>query len=59
MRKIYDHFQLGGFDTYLPRLQEYLATIKGYETNKYQLTDEERATIAARWGDVIRRYGYV
>ena len=38
MKKIYDHFQLGGFEQYLPRLQEYLASIKGYETNKYDLT---------------------
>jgi hypothetical protein len=58
MKKIYDHFQLGGFDQYLPRLQAYLATIKGYETNKYQVTDEQRAEIAKHWGDVIRRYGY-
>jgi hypothetical protein len=58
MRKIYDHFQLGGFDEYLPRLQEYLASVKNYETNKYQLTDAQKAEIAQRWGDVIRRYGY-
>jgi hypothetical protein len=58
MKKIYDHFQLGGFEQYLPRLQEYLASIKGYETNKYELTDKQRAAIAYHWGDVIRRYGY-
>jgi hypothetical protein len=58
MKKIYDHFHLAGFEAYLPRLREYLASIKGYETNKYELTDEQRAQIASRWGDVIRRYGY-
>lgn len=58
MRKIYDHFHLGAFDLYLPRLQEYLASIQGYETNKYQLTDEQRAALAKRWGAVIERYGY-
>jgi hypothetical protein len=58
MKKIYDHFQLGGFETYLPRLREYLASIKGYETNKYEVTPEQRSAIASRWGDVIRRYGY-
>lgn len=58
MKKIYDHFQFGGFERYLPRLQDYLSSVKGYETNKYQLTDEQRAAIAKRWGDVIRRYGY-
>ena len=58
MRKMYEHLNLGGFDQYLPRLEEYLASIKGYETNKYQLAPEQRAAIARRWGDVIRRYGY-
>lgn len=58
MRKIYEHFQLGGFEAFLPRLQEYLASVKDYETNKYQLTDEQRAELSQRWGDVIRRYGY-
>jgi len=42
----------------LPRLQEYLASIKGYETNKYQLSDKERDEISKRWGEVIDRYGY-
>jgi len=58
MKKIYDHFQLGGFDEYLPRLQAYLASVKGYETNKYQLTEAQKAEVTQRWGDVIRRYGY-
>ncbi len=58
MRAIYDHFRLGSFDAYLPRLERYLATVKGYETNRYELTPEQRAKINQRWGDVIRRYGY-
>jgi omega-hydroxy-beta-dihydromenaquinone-9 sulfotransferase len=58
MKKIYDHFQLGGFEQYLPKLQEYLASVKGYETNKYQLSDAQRAEIAKRWAPVIERYGY-
>jgi len=58
MKKIYDHFQLGGFEQYLPRLQEYLASIKGYETNKYELTEEQKARITLRWSAVIERYGY-
>jgi omega-hydroxy-beta-dihydromenaquinone-9 sulfotransferase len=58
IKKIYDHFQLGGFDQCLPRLQEYLAGVKSYETNKYKLSDEQRALVTQRWGDVIRRYGY-
>ena len=58
IKKVYDHFQLDGFEQCLPRLNNYLATVKGYETNKYQLSDGQRAEISRRWGDVIRRYGY-
>jgi omega-hydroxy-beta-dihydromenaquinone-9 sulfotransferase len=58
MKKLYDHFGLGGFDAYLPRLEAYLASVKGYETNRYQLTPQERATVTQRWGAVIRQYGY-
>jgi hypothetical protein len=58
MQQLYKHFGLGGFEQYLPRLEAYLATIKGYETNRYQLTEEERARVTERWGEVIRRYGY-
>lgn len=58
MKKIYDHFHLGDFDRYVPRLREYLASIKGYETNRYELNADERAMVTQHWGDVIRRYGY-
>lgn len=58
LARVYDHFNLGGFNEYRPRLEAYLATIKGYETNKYQLTPAERAEIAARWRPFIEKYGY-
>jgi hypothetical protein len=58
MKKIYDHFQFGAFDAYLPKLQAYLASVQGYETNKYYLSEEQRDEVTRRWGDVIRRYGY-
>src|SRR5262249_30234945 len=56
LRKLYEHLGLGGFEEHLrPRLDKYLETIKGYETNRYLLSPEQRAEIARRWGDVIRR----
>lgn len=58
MQKIYEQLQLGEFEAMRPRLARYLETIKGYETNRYELTPELRAKIEHRWGDVIRRYGY-
>lgn len=58
MKKVYTGLELDGFDEARPRLEEYLRKTDGYETNKYALTEEQRAEIARRWGDVIRRYGY-
>ncbi len=58
MQKLYDHLGLGGFAAYRPRLEAFLASIKGYETNRYQLTPAERDTVTRRWGPIIRQYGY-
>lgn len=58
MRCIYDHFHLDGWPEMQIRLDKYLATLKGYETNKYQLTPDQRRKIDARWGAIIRREGY-
>lgn len=58
MRALYEHLGLGGFDACLPRLREYLASVAGYETNRYQLTPEQRAEIARRWAPVFERYDY-
>ena len=46
------------FEQYLPRLRQYLADHMDYETNIYELTAEQRAIVAQRWGEVIHRYRY-
>jgi hypothetical protein len=58
MRLLYDGLQLGDFEPVRPRLEEYLENLKGYETNRYEITPQLRAEIGKRWGEVIRRYGY-
>jgi hypothetical protein len=59
MRRLYATLELGGFDRFLPRLEQYLAANAGYQTNRYpHLSPQLRAEITRRWGDVIRRYGY-
>ncbi len=58
MRALYEYLGLGDFDKVLPRLQSYLASLASYETNRYQITPEQRAEIRRRWGRVIERYGY-
>jgi hypothetical protein len=58
VQRVYDGLELGGFDGVRPRLEEYAARSKGYEPNKYAITDEMRAKVKARWGDLIERLGY-
>jgi hypothetical protein len=58
MRKLYDQLGLGGFDAVRPRVERYFADKADYKTNRYEQSPELRARIDARWGDVIRRYGY-
>ncbi len=58
MRRVYGELELGGFEAAVPQLEEYAARSKGYEANKYQITDALRANVKARWGDLIERLGY-
>jgi hypothetical protein len=56
--RLYQRLELGGFDELRPRLEEFLAGQKNYETNRYELTPALRDEITRRWGPVIRKYGY-
>lgn len=58
LRTLYERLGLGDFESVLPRVREYLAGVKDYQTNRYDQTPELRAEITRRWGEVIRRYGY-
>jgi hypothetical protein len=58
MKALYEHLDLGDFETLRPHLEQYLASLAGYETNRYQLNPEQREQITRRWGHVIHRYGY-
>jgi omega-hydroxy-beta-dihydromenaquinone-9 sulfotransferase len=58
LREIYRALDLGDFEPARPRIEAYLAGVRGYEPNKYLLTAEERHEISRRWGPLVRRYGY-
>lgn len=58
LRRLYEHLGLGGFEQYRPRLRQYLADHADYETNTYELSAADRAVVAERWGEIIRRYDY-
>ena len=58
LRELYDRLDLGQFERLLPRLEAHLTTIADYRTNRYQLSEAERAMIDRRWGRIISEHGY-
>jgi hypothetical protein len=58
IRSLYEHLDLGDFESYEPQLKKYLAEHSNYETNKFELTPEVKDQITKRWGHVIKQYGY-
>jgi hypothetical protein len=58
LRKLYDRLELGGYEAFLPRLEKFLESTRKYETNRYQLSVEQKQAIDRRWGPMIEQYGY-
>jgi hypothetical protein len=59
MQALYEHLGLGGFEQVRPRLEAYFAAQKDYQTNRYQLTEDQRAEVTESWGRFFERYGYI
>jgi hypothetical protein len=55
---MYDRLDLGDFEAARPPIKDYLDGMRNYETNHYELTDQQRQRVRREWGDVIHRYGY-
>ncbi len=58
MRRIYDQFNLPGFDEYLPKLEEHLHGVAGYKPNRHQLDASTYEVINDRWAKHIELQGY-
>lgn len=58
LRQTYDRLALGEFEPARAGVERYLEERKDYRTNRYRLSDEKRAEIGHRWGEIIERYGY-
>ena len=58
IRRIYEQLDLGDLNQFLPALRGYLASMDGYQTNRYTLTPDQRQQVAQRWGRFFRKYGY-
>lgn len=59
LERVYTTLALGGYEEVRPKIEEYQRQNANYERNKFTLTEAQQALIAERWGDVIRRYGYL
>ncbi len=59
MRRIYKELQLGDFDAVRPAIETYMAGQKDYQTNRYQLSPENRGEISRRWEKYLVQYGYL
>ncbi|MCA9167314.1 MAG: sulfotransferase [Planctomycetales bacterium] len=58
LRSAYETLQMGDFSAVEPALAEMTREKKKYQTNRYELPEEQRQQIRERWHDYATRYGY-
>jgi hypothetical protein len=58
LEDVYRQLQLGDFEPVRPALEQYVESLKGYQTNRYELDDDLRRELRQRWADYFQRYGY-
>ncbi|MGL6075410.1 MAG: sulfotransferase family protein [Fimbriiglobus sp.] len=58
VKSIYDGWNWDGFERVRPRLEEYVARNKDYQTNRFEIPASLRAKITHEWGDLIQSLGY-
>jgi len=58
LRAMYQQLELGDFEAARPGIEQYLADVKDYQTNRYEIAPELKAGIRRRWGVYVERYGY-
>ncbi|MGO8688332.1 MAG: sulfotransferase family protein [Thermoguttaceae bacterium] len=58
MRQIYEQLELGGFERVAPAIGQYFRDHADYQTNRFELTPDQRDRVTRRWGPYIEKYGY-
>jgi len=58
MTLLYERLSLGNIERVLPAIRGYLDTNATYQTNRFDLSREDKARISERWRDMISKYGY-
>lgn len=58
LRQIYQQFELPGWAQYEEVLLPYLESLKGYKTNRLQMSQETKDMVWDRWRIMFDHYGY-
>jgi hypothetical protein len=58
MQRIYGQLRLGDFTAIQPALEEYLTSIKDYQPNRHEVSDELMQKIRSRCQSYSEKYGY-
>lgn len=58
LRRVYEQLELGDVGRLEPIFDRYLADMREYKTNRYELPPTMEARVRQRWADYFQRYGY-
>ena len=59
LKNTYDHLSLDGFESFEPKLQRYVSSLKGYKKNSFtNLDNTTRAIVAKRWERSFKTWNY-
>lgn len=58
IQKIYDQLQLSGLEQAIPRLENYLTSLQGYQKNNYPLEAKDINLVESHWMQFIQRWKY-
>jgi hypothetical protein len=58
LRSIYERLQLGDFARVEPALDDQLADVKNYRTNRHSIDDESSERIRREWARYFAEFGY-
>ncbi len=58
LQHIYQQLDLGDFERVRDEFEQYVESLKDYQTNQHELEPELRAEIRRRWSFYFERYGY-
>lgn len=58
IERIYDRFDLDGFESHRSDYEEYLQSVADYQKNRYPFPDESLELVEKRWGEWLNRLNY-